>query len=487
MIEQVSEYIRLNNLIEEGDKIVVGVSGGADSVCLLHILKELYRNRSVELLVVHIHHGIRGEAADRDEAFVRRMAEELKLPFFSRHYDIPRIARERGMSEEEAGRELRYKTFLEICKAHGCNKIAIAHNRNDNAETVLFHLFRGSGMKGLGGIPASRGFKTEEGSITIIRPLLAVLREEIEAYLKQKQLTYCIDASNLSESYSRNKLRHHVLSYVRDEINEGAVTHITEAAEELREAEEFIERQTRARYEKLVTISGHKDNPIYELKTEEFAQEDKVIRKGILMLILESLTGSRKDIGRVHILKLLELTEKPVGKQLNLPYGIGARRTYQSLLIYRKTEKEAPMESMSEPLLPMRLELPGSIYSAPFSKVVETGIISYRKGMTIPKNSCTKWFDYDKIEHALELRNRREGDYLQINSLGGRKKLKDYFIDLKVPREERDSVPLIADGSHILWILGAYDRMSERYKITEQTSKILWIKINDAEEKEDGR
>ncbi len=487
MVEKVTEYIHLNNLIHEGDKIVVGVSGGADSVCLLHILCELYRDRSVDLFVAHIHHGIRGEAADGDEAFVRRLAEKLQLPYFCYHYDVPRLALEMGMSEEEAGRELRYKSFLEICTAHGCNKIAIAHNRNDNAETVLFHLFRGSGIKGLGGIPASRELDREQGNITIIRPLLPILREEIEAYLEQKQIEYHMDASNLSESYSRNKLRHHVLSYVTDEINEGAVIHVTEAAEELREAGEYLDKQVRDRYEKLVRLYEKDGAPVYELDAEALEQEDMVLRKGILMKVLESLTGSRKDIGRNHVLSLLQLSGKQVGKQISLPYGIEARRGYDTLTFYRQTGEQSRKEGRAEPLEAMKLTIPGYVLAPPMALVVETGLISNRKGLTIPKNSCTKWFDYDKIENALELRTRREGDYLQINSLGGRKKLKAYFIDQKVPMEERDRVPLIADGSHILWILGDHDRMSEKYKITEQTNRILWIKINNAEEKEYGR
>ncbi len=486
MIDKVSKYIDENNLITEGDKIVVGVSGGADSVCLLHILNELYQNKAVQLLVAHVHHGIRGEEADRDEEFVHRLADKLGLPFLSYRYDIPRIAEEEGMTEEEAGRELRYSTFLTICNTHGCNKIAIAHNRNDNAETVLFHLFRGSGIRGLGGISSSREASRDQKSITMIRPLLCVLREEIEEYLTNNRIEYCTDASNLSECYSRNKLRNKVLSYVTREVNSGAVIHITEAAEELKEASDFIEKQVTAKQLELVRFLEVDGVPLFEFDVEAMNREDIVIQKGIIIKLLEKLTGSRKDIGRTHVLKLLELLSKPVGKQISLPYGVTAKRSYQTIRVFRQ-EKLILTQEVKVRIDPVILKLPGSVVADPVGITVETGVISNKKGLTFPKNSCTKWFDYDKIENALELRTRKDGDFLQINSLGGRKKLKDYFIDQKLPKEQRDSVLLIADGSHILWILADGDRMSEKYKITKETTRILWITINDAEEKEDGR
>ncbi len=486
MIDKVSKYIEENNLISESDKIVVGVSGGADSVCLLHVLNELYRERSVELLVAHIHHGIRGEAADRDEAFVRQLADKLELPFLSYRYDIPRIAEEEGMTEEEAGRELRYRTFLTICNTYGCNKIAVAHNRNDNAETVLFNLFRGSGIRGLGGISSSREASPDQKSVTMIRPLLFVLREEIEEYLRNNRIEYCTDASNLSECYSRNKLRNNVLSYVTREVNFNAVTHITEAAEDLKEASDFIEKQVMTKFEELVKFPDEGGEPLFEFDADAMNREDIVLQKGILIKIIEKLSGSRRDISRTHVLKLLELLRKPVGKQISLPYGITAKRSYHAIRIFRQ-EELIRTRALQERIDPVILKIPGSIMADSVGKVVESGIISNKKGLTFPKNSCTKWFDYDKIENALELRTRKDGDYLQINSLGGRKKLKDYFIDQKLPKEQRDSVLLLADGSHILWILADGDRMSEKYKITEETDRILWININNAEEKEDGR
>ncbi len=485
MLERVSEYIKENNLIEDGDRIVVGVSGGADSVCLLHALWELYQGGPVELLAVHINHGIRGRAADEDEEFVREFAKELGVRFFSFRYDVPAIARDEGMSEEEAGREIRYRTFLTVCNTYRCNKVAIAHNKNDNAETMLFHLFRGSGIRGLTGIGPIRTMDSEEEKVLVVRPLLFALRAEIEAYLTARKLEYRTDASNLEEGYSRNKLRNRILKLAAEDINANVIEHIAEAAEELREAESFIAAQIRDKFKELARYRAEDGIPGYELEVLEFGKEDIVLKKGILLHILEELAGSRKDIGRIHIMQLLELLKKQVGKQLILPYGIVAKRTYGTVRVYRSLGNRSGPANNSDASSPVMVTIPGRTVSDAI--ILDTGIIPYEKGLTFPKNSCIKWFDYDKIVNAVEFRTRKEGDYIQINSAGGRKKLKDYFIDIKLPKEERDKRFLVADGSHIMWILGDGDRMSEKYKITDETRRILWIHIIDAEEKDNGR
>ena len=186
MLKKVSDYINSHNLIENGDRILVGVSGGADSVCLLHILSTLYQDSDVDFFVVHVHHGIRNEEADRDEAFVKSLCEGLKLPYCAYHFDVISLAGHEGLSEEEAGRRVRYKAFTDASDRFGCNKVAVAHNKNDNAETFLLNLFRGSAVKGLTGMDSIINMNTDAGSIVVIRPLLPITREEIEAYIKKR-------------------------------------------------------------------------------------------------------------------------------------------------------------------------------------------------------------------------------------------------------------------------------------------------------------
>jgi tRNA(Ile)-lysidine synthase len=480
MIHKVWDYMKLNNMMEKGDRIVVGVSGGADSVCLLLVLQQLCSEYEANLVVVHINHGMRGKDADSDEQFVAKLCEERNIVYHSFYYDVKKIAKEECLTEEEAGRKVRYQAFIQICKEEQCNKVAIAHNKNDNAETVLFHLFRGSGIKGLSGIDPIRKLRFDQGEVEVIRPLLCVEREEIEEFLHQNVVPYRIDATNLTDDYSRNKIRNRVLTYATQEINQGAVQHIFDAAIQLREIEEYLRQNTEHAYSKHVTLS----NGEYTISVNRLRLENIVIQKSIIRSILENLAGKLKDMEAKHVDQVLELCHKSVGKQINLPYGVIAKREYEDIKFYL-TPKSDPMGgTVIHKLEPLRVPIPGKLFIQQMNKYLVTEIKILDKYEPIPKNSCVKWFNYAKIENAVEIRSRREGDYLQINQLGGKKKLKDYFIDHKVPRQERDNRILIADGNHIMWILGDGERMSEKYKVEESTQKVLLMKFIDAEENE---
>jgi tRNA(Ile)-lysidine synthase len=481
MLSKAWDCIKLNNMIEKGDRIVVGVSGGADSVCLLYVLEAFCRGCGAHLTTVHINHGIRGEEAEQDEQFVKELCRGLKIDFCSFYYPVKEIAKELGLSEEEAGRKIRYETFLEICKSRKCNKIAVAHNRNDNAETVLFNLFRGTGIKGLSGIESKRSILTEVGEIILIRPLLYIERKEIEDYLQQRNITWQTDSTNLHEDYSRNKIRNKILAYAVKEINSGATCNITETASQLREAGDFIEAEVCKAYLSLVDES----EGCLRIPINEFLTKHLVIQKGIIMKMLEKLSGKRKDIEAKHIQAVLSLFEKQVGRLIHLPYEIIAEKEYEQIKLFcvardrNNVVRIAPdsirVGTSGETLIPWK------------AKICETVLINYKNNITIPKSSCVKWFDYDKIENAVTIRTRREGDFIQINSSGGNKKLKDYFIDQKIPQRLRDRILLVADGSHIMWIVGEWDRMSERYKVDETTQRVLIMKMFDLEESVDDR
>lgn len=480
MLNKAWDCIKVNKMIEKGDRIVVGVSGGADSVCLLYVLEQFCRECGAYLVAVHVNHGIRGEEAARDEQYVKTLCTSWNIDYCSFSADVKGIAKKLGLSEEEAGRKVRYDTFLEICENRKCNKIAIAHNRNDNAETVLFHLFRGTGIKGLSGIAPKRILKTEYGEITIIRPLLGVERKEIEHFLGSKQISWQTDSTNLTEDYSRNKIRNKVLTYATEEINTGAVGNIADAAVQLREAEDFIDKEVHRRYDSLVQVS----QDIYRIPVQHLAAEHPVLQKGMIMLILEKLAGNRKDLETKHIEAVLSLIEKQVGRYVQLPYGVIAEKEYEHIKLFCKVSSKSEDEFV---LIPEQVKVPGRTYISQIHKFIETELINYKINMMIPKNSCMKWFNYDKIENAVEIRTRREGDYIQINSNGGTKKLKDYFIDHKIPRKQRDGQLLITDGSHVMWIVGEGERMSERYKVEESTKRVLLIRLIDLEDGADDK
>ena len=470
MLDKIITYIEDNALIQKKDRIVVGVSGGADSVCLFSVLLELQRRYELELFVVHVHHGIRGEEADRDEQFVEKLAKKYQISYYPFWKDIPGLAKKRGLTEEEAGRMVRYEAFYEVLKKVNANKIAVAHNQNDCAETVLFQLFRGSGLKGMCGIPPKRD--------EIIRPLLSVDRKSIEKYLAERGQEYCIDRTNFEDEYTRNKIRLSILPTAEEEINDKAVEHIAKTAQLLREVEAYLRRNV----EKVAKEIVSEKNGQYFIKLKDLSGQDIVIQRELVKLVLTKTAGKAKDIEAKHVESVLLLTTNQSGKKVNLPYQIVVRREYE-YLVFEKKSKEKELELEKKDIF---YELiPGKTY-----KIEEAGVdicLSLEKTegkwQEIPQNTCVKWFDYDKIDKSICVRNRKNGDFFQVNAAGGTKKLKDYFIDKKIPRNERDEILLLADGSHIIWIFG--DRISEKYKVTETTQNILKITITEV--KKDGR
>ncbi len=464
MLEKIRAYIKENGMLKRKDKIVAGISGGADSVCLFFVLLELCREYELELFAVHVNHGIRGAEAFEDEAFVKSLAREHKVAFEGFHADIPAMARERGVGEEEAGRIYRYKVMEEVRERYGADKIAVAHNQNDCAETVLLNLFRGTGLLGMSGIPPVRE--------RIIRPLLCVSRKEIEEWLLERQQPYRTDCSNFSDGYTRNRIRLHLLPMAEREVNEKAVEHTAKAAFFLREASDYIEKKIKEAFERNVS----ERNGAYSIRNG-ILEEEPVIVKGAIRLALERLAGRRKDLESCHIDGVQNLFSKQTGKESCLPYGMKARRDYDGVLLLKEGKEPVLLENGFAVLVPGKYPLPeGGEVCLELFPVEE-------KVAEIPKNDCTKWFDYDRIKNGLSLRHKRTGDYLQIREDGGRKKLKDDLIDRKIPRQERERLWLLADGSHIMWVLGG--RTSEGYRITEETVTILKVKWSGG--KQDGR
>jgi len=454
MVKTVERYMEQHQMIVENDVVVAGVSGGADSVCLFLLLTEFCKKKNAKLVVVHMNHGIRPDAA-KDAAYVEQLCDEFGVPFHLYEKDIEKMAVTLGIGTEEAGRKARYEAFEEVLKQYGgCGKIAVAHNKGDQAETVLFHLFRGSNVAGLSGIAPVRD--------NIIRPLLCVERWEIEAFLKEKGRSFCIDSTNEENTYTRNKLRNVVLPYVEKEVCTKAVSHIAETADELMKLRQYLEVQVMTIEKEVLLV---KNDRVCLLK-KKFFDLHEVIQKQLIVQALEYLIPGRKDIGSIHVKDILELVTKENGKQVHLPYDLLAENTYEWVVL-RKKEKEA--EKMCFPVpIPGKLELEEGRY-------VEFCLLSGDICQEIPRKTYTKWFDYDKITSCLELRNRQAGDYLIITESGNRKTIKEYFIEEKIPREKREQVLLLADGSHVLWVIGK--RISEHYKVTNQTKNILQVTV----------
>lgn len=444
MIEKIYQYINKYDMIRQDDTVLVGVSGGADSVCLIYVLDKLKERLGINLTAVHVHHGIRGAEADRDADFVQKFCDGLGIHCDIVYYDIPRMAAEKHLTEEEAGRIARYNCFNSYAESGKIQKIAVAHNMNDNAETILFNLFRGSGVRGIGGIRPVRG--------NIIRPLLNTERKDIEEYLNNNGIKYCTDSTNLSEDYTRNKIRNNILGYAATQINAGAIENIARAGERLAEAEDCLCKEAEDIY---TGIADEKKGEII-IDNNRIRQLSPVLRKYIIMISFERLCGRRKDITTRHIESTSALIDNETGHSINLPYGMTAIRSYDKLILRCGADVKEVKES------PEKLKM---------------SVFKRQNGQIIPQKTYTKWFDYDKISRTVEIRTRRKGDTIEILPGGHKKTVARYMIDSKIPAQIRDSLLLLADGNDIMWIVGY--RISEKYKVTDMTENILEVSVTD--------
>lgn len=494
MIKKVTAFIQKHHMINSGDHICAGISGGADSVCLFLLLERLRHVMDFSMSVVHVEHGIRGEESLKDMEFVRQLADRYDVPFRCYAFPVEEIAKREGLTVEEAGRKVRYeafhkeeKLFLSQVKANGGSvKTAVAHHGDDNAETMLFHMCRGSGMDGMAGIRPVRG--------QIIRPLLCVTRKEIEEFLDAEGQAYCTDVTNTDVAYSRNRIRNRVMPELFM-VNKQAVMHMNALAEDVAELADYLTAQVQ-------TII--KDNSIKEQKGISFSTEvlknyPRVIQHRIMLELTAMVCGSRKDIGREHAFALLEIAKGRVGRRVDLPYGIVAEKSYDKICIFLKERSqknhtetfkvygEIPPKATTQRIMPedgsvsVNDEIGNSAVEDIWEVVTPAGkfrcqiFFLNKKCVKIPQNPYTKWFDYDMIKNRLCFRTRQQGDYLVTDACGHRQKLKAYWINEKVPKAERDQRILLAEDSHILWIVGG--RISEYYKITENTKIVLEVQF----------
>ena len=457
--EKASRYIKKQELLKSGDRVIAGISGGADSMCMLLILLSLKQELDLDIIVAHVNHGIRGEEAKRDAYFVEAFCTDKGLTFELANADIPRIAKETGTTSEEAGRNYRYSFFCELAEKYRAEKIAVAHNSDDNAETVLFNIFRGSGIGGLKGILPKRSISGKDSKYTLIRPVLALSRAEIEEGLKEAGQDFCTDRTNSEDTYARNRLRNTILPMARDNINANVYGHIESLSRQAALVYDFIEQET-DKYASCINPvtdeDGRKTGVSIDIPSLE--KLHRVLKQSLIRRAFEMVSGKLKDVEETHIEAIEDLINKQSGKRLSLPYDIIATRVYDSIIL----SSEGSFETLDN--------------------VSDHGItweICNRGDLTIeiPKEQYVKWFDYEKTGDDLEVRTCRDGDYLLIGKEGHKKSLSRFMIDNKIPLQERDKILLLATGSHVLWVVGY--RQDESCFVTASTKRVLVVKKNN--------
>lgn len=481
---RVKAFIEEHRMLEPGSRVVVGVSGGPDSLCLLDILCGLRKEWQLEVSAVHVHHGLRGVSADRDEAFVKAFCQERQVVCRVFHEQVEILAKEQKKSIEEAGRDIRYLRFEQWRSRWNGNRIAVAHHQDDQAETMLFQLARGSGLRGAGGIRPVNG--------RVIRPLLCAGRREIERYLTERKIAWCEDETNAGADYARNCIRRQILPLLAENINSRTSAHLAAAALEFQEAEAYVAEEERRLYGKYVEELSEG-----MAVSDGLLDEASFMRRRVLYSVLRKVSGSARDLSAIHVKVLENIFSGSCGRQGDLPYGVRVWKEKGRLLAVRpdpvdiresaaaRSDRAGDMPSAAV----FRNRTDGKTVSAcipltvPGTFVVDGRRLTLRILQENPANYArkkyTKWLDCDKISGSLVLRRRRPGDRITIDSAGHHKKLKDYLIDRKIPRHKRDSLWLVADDREVLWIIG--ERMGAVCGITGTTRRILEIECTGDE------
>lgn len=463
MYKKVMSYIKDNNLIKSGDKVLVALSGGPDSVCLLNILYNLKAELNIEVGAAHLNHLLRDKDAFEDEEYVKTLCKSLDIPCFVKRVDINKYSKDKKMSSEMAGREARYNFFDDIVKDEGYTKIATAHNANDQAETILFRLMRGSGIEGLCGIKVRRD--------KIIRPILCLSRKEVEEYIEINNLKPRIDKTNFEKIYNRNKIRLDMIPYIKENFNEDIIQTLNRMSVLLQKDNEFIENSARSFYEKHCI----EQSDYFIIKKEMFDNKEAVVTR-VIRYALTNFSKTHYDFEMKHIYEICNLAKNNSGKAIDLPNKIYAENIYGD--IYIKERININNIDVKQEIVVNKNEINGKkIFFS--NENIEFSLLKNDSNLDLNQNNLIKYFDFDKINDSISLRKRKNGDKIIPLGMKGSKKIKDLFIDMKVPKEERDCIPLLCFDENISWIVGI--RVSEEYKITNKTKNILRVIVERKE------
>ncbi|MBE6050826.1 MAG: tRNA lysidine(34) synthetase TilS [Clostridium sp.] len=452
-------YIEDNSLIKEGDGIVVGLSGGPDSVCLLHLLCSIRERMNIKIAAAHINHMIRGKEADKDEEYAKELCERLGVKFFSLRKDVEKYGKEKGLSSETAGRDVRYNFFNKVKGEMGYQKIATAHNANDQAETILMRIMRGTGLEGLGGIPVKREDK-------YIRPILFMKREEVEYYCESNKLNPRIDATNLEKLYSRNKVRLDILPYMKENFNKDVVEAINRMALLLQEDNDFILKQVDKYYSETCVVKKHR----VVIKKEVFNLEKSIINR-IIRKAIKEVNGDKYDVEMKHIQEVVALQKLDGNKRIDLPGDIYAENIYGDINIKVKSianeEVQEEIKMNKNDVLGKEIKYKDYLF--------RFRLLENEKDINLNKNPNTRYFNYDLISDNIIIRNRKNGDKITPIGMRGSKKLKDLFIDMKIPKEERDLIPIVQFDEDIAWVFSV--KLSDKFKVTRDINQILEVSV----------
>lgn len=456
MIDKIRQTINKYGLLETNERVVLALSGGPDSTALVVSLAQIAPAMGVKLIVAHFNHGLRGRESNKDERQASRLAKQLGISFVSRKMAKAEIPR--GLSPEDFYRRQRYQFLDEVARRNHVRKIALGHNLQDQSETVLLHLLRGSGLEGLKGIVPLRDGK-------YIRPLIEVSRDEIIAFLDEAGIAYRQDSSNESKLHLRNKIRLELLPYLKNEYNPKIDEALAQMAEIIREENIFI-KECVAKALKSTCVNMQKNKVL--LNIEYLSMLPLAIQRRLLKELLENFSSQKNGITFLHINSIGNLLHNlESGRKICLPFGIEARREYEHLVLERSRECAKLIEYSYD------LEIPGDVFIQERNVNVRLRLVKKDKIDFTVQNK--DYLDLDKIKLPLILRNRREGDWFQPLGMAGRQKLKSFFINHKITQQKRNEIMLLVDQQAVLWIENMH--LNDQVKITPETKKVLELEI----------
>ncbi|HFB06903.1 MAG TPA: tRNA lysidine(34) synthetase TilS [Chloroflexi bacterium] len=498
---KVIDFIQRHSLISPGETVVVGVSGGADSVCLLHILAKWQKEQGIRLHVAHLNHQLRGMESEADAKYVSNLANSLNIPFTIDRQDVAAYRTERNCSIEEAARELRYAFLGRVARKVGANRIAIGHTMDDQVETILMHILRGTGITGLCGLTSCSPMPYErlgmsspanQSTLLVIRPLLDITREETTSYCQEYQLAPRIDSSNHSLSFFRNRLRLQLLPLLR-QYNPRIDQALLRLSDIAGEANAFIEQQALGLWD---AVARQDNNAIY-LDKKQVANLPIALQRQLLRVAVAKLAGDTRDIESTHIEAARNLLNKPVGKKLSLPHGFTCELGYNEFIMTKvplgitSTAEQHQLPSTCPfPPLPgeFYLKVPGrtvlsgweviaSIFREQVTSLPVQDALS--PGKRIWQSNLVADFELHKTGIELFVRQRRPGDKFQPMGMNIPKKLQDFMVDTKIPCSWRDHIPIVCSPQQIIWVVGW--RIDDRVKPTEASKEILRLEFIKSE------
>jgi len=463
LVQLVAEKIKEYKMITPGETIIVGVSGGADSVSLLHILNKLKDQLNINLIVAHLNHRFRGKEAEADARFVSELAKRLQLEAYVESRDVPAYKCSRGVSDQVAAREVRYNFLSEVAAKTGAAKVALGHHADDQTETILLHFIRGTGTRGLRGmLPVRDNF--------FIRPLLTIRRKEIESYCRQHALAYRHDASNDKAKYFRNKIRLELVPLLESQYNTNLIQAINRLGEIVRDEDDYMDQQAGKAYRQLKLEAG---GGTIRLERDRLLAIPAALRNRVILLAWFDICGDRDDLEYKHINKVLEIIKGGGGyRQIALPRGV------MCVINYNLVEFTLHQEKPTVPFYQYRVNIPGITPIPEVGLTIGAQLIPGEEVVNL--SGSEPWealLDYENLSMPLVVRRRQNGDKFMPLGLDGTMKLKKFFIDNKIPVNIRDYIPIVVSGTEIVWVAG--QRLGEKWKVTGETVTVLRLYINN--------